>query len=131
MKDNEIALKFSEKWIKDRMTLPSADGGTYELYIIEMPNEEGDDIEPKRTFTVPVSRVHQDQDKEYLKYTYLLKERQYRVMRAEYDRENRASRVIETCTMSAEDIKAVFDRYRDRKRKNFENQFIPEEKKEN
>ena len=131
MKDNEIALKFSEKWIKDRMTLPSADGGTYELYIIEMPNEEGDDIEPKRTFTVPVSRVHSDQDKEYLKYTYLLKERQYRVMRAEYDRENRASRVIETCTMSAEDIKAVFDRYRDRKRKNFENQFIPEEKKEN
>ena len=131
MKDNEIALKFSEKWIKDRMTLPSADGGTYELYIIEMPNEEGDDTEPKRTFTVPVSRVHQDQDKEYLKYTYLLKERQYRVMRAEYDRENRASRVIETCTMSAEDIKAVFDKYIDRKRKNFENQFIPEEKKEN
>ena len=131
MKDNEIALKFSEKWIKDRMTLPSADGGTYELYIIEMPNEEGDDTEHKRTFTVPVSRVHQDQDKEYLKYTYLLKERQYRVMRAEYDRENRASRVIETCTMSAEDIKAVFDRYRDRKRKNFESQFIPEEKKEN
>ena len=131
MKDNEIALKFSEKWIKDRMTLPSADGGTYELYIIEMPNEEGDDTEPKRTFTVPVSRVYPDQDKEYLKYTYLLKERQYRVMRAEYDRENRASRVIETCTMSAEDIKAVFDRYRDRKRKNFESQFIPEEKKEN
>ena len=131
MKDNEIALKFSEKWIKDRMTLPSADGGTYELYIIERPNEEGDDTELKRTFTVPVSRVHPDQDKEYLKYTYLLKERQYRVMRAEYDRENRASRVIETCTMSAEDIKAVFDRYRDRKRKNFENQFIPEEKKEN
>ena len=131
MKDNEIALKFSEKWIKDRMTLPSADGGTYELYIIEMPNEEGDETEPKRTFTVPVSRVYSDQDKEYLKYTYLLKERQYRVMRAEYDRENRASRVIEICTMSAEDIKAVFDRYRDRKRKNFENQFIPEEKKEN
>ena len=52
-------------------------------------------------------------------------------MRAEYDRDNKASRVIETCTMSAEEIKAVFDRYRDRKRKNFESQFIPEEKKEN
>lgn len=130
MKDNEIALSFSEKFIKDKMTLPSADGGTYDLYIIEMPNEEGDDTEPKRTFTVPVSSVRTDNKYDYIKYTYLRKERQYRVLRAEYDKEQKASRVLETCTMSAEDIKAVFDRYRDRKRKNFEKQLSIEEKKE-
>ena len=67
MKDNEIALRFSEKFIKGKMTLPSVDGGTYDMYIIEMPNEEGDDTEFKRTFTVPVKGVYDDNKYKYIK----------------------------------------------------------------
>ena len=131
MKDNEIALRFSEKFIKGKMTLPSVDGGTYDMYIIEMPNEEGDDTEFKRTFTVPVKGVYDDNKYKYIKYTYLLKERHYKVIRAEFYDDFRVKNQHESTLMSAEEIKAVFDRYRDRKRKNFESQFIPEEKKEN
>ena len=127
MNDKEIDLTFSKNWIKDKLTLPASDGGTYDLYIIEMPNEEGDETEPKRTFTVPVNRVFDSKYHEDLKYTYLAKERQYKIIRAEYDKENRAQRVFEACMMSAEEIKAVFTRYRDRKRKDYENSEVSQE----
>ena len=120
MKDDEIALSFTKSFIRDKLTLPSPKGGTYDLYIIEMPDEEGDEHEIKRTFTVPESRLKTDRKYNYIRYTYLKKEGLYRVMRSIYDEEARSTRVEETCQMTGQEIADVFNRYRDRKRKEFE-----------
>ena len=39
MKDDEIAVSFSMSFIRDRLTLPSTEGGSYDLFIIEMPDQ--------------------------------------------------------------------------------------------
>ena len=121
MKENEVAISFSESFIRDKLTLPSTNGGSYELYIIEMPDEENDIHDIKRTFTVPVRFLYTDSKYSNIRYTYLLKDKYYRVMRAMYDSENRVSRCMETNQMTGQEIADVFKRYRDRKRKEFEN----------
>ena len=130
MKDDEIALSFSESFIRDRLTLPSVEGGSYDLYIIEMPDEEGDIHEIKRTFTVPVSRLKTDGKHGFIKYTYLKKDGFYRVMRCLYDKNARSTRVEENFQMTGQEIADVFRRYRERKTKQFEGTLTPEEKKE-
>ena len=130
MKDDEIALSFSKSFIRDTMTLPSSEGGSYDLYIIEMPDEEGDEHEIKRTFTVPVSRLKTDRKYEFIRYTYLKKDRLYRVMRSLYDENARSTRVEENIQMTGQEIADVFRRYRERKTKQFEEALTPEEKKE-
>ena len=129
MKDDELALSFSKTFIRDKLTIPSSEGGSYELYIIEMPDEEGDEHEIKRTFTVPVSKLRTDKKYEFIRYTYLKKDRQYRVMRSLYDEEQRSTRVEETCQMTGQEIADVFNRYRDRKRKEAENKLTPDDQK--
>ena len=130
MKDDEIALSFSESFIRNKLTLPSVEGGSYDLYIIEMPDEEGDEHIIKRTFTVPESKLRPDKKYEHIKYTYLKKDRRYRVMRSLYDENSRSTRVEETCEMTGQEIADVFNRYRSRKRKDFEKNFVQKEKKE-
>ena len=125
MKDDEIALSFSKSFIRDLITMPSADGGSYKLYIIEMPDEEDDVHEIKRTFTVPEEKLKTDRKYDYIKYTYLKKNRQYRIMRTRYDENARVQRVLETCHMTGQEIADVFSRYRDRKRKQFEETLKP------
>ena len=120
MKDDEIALSFSKSFIRDRITLPSSNGGSYDLYIIEMPDEEGDEHEIKRTFTVPESRLKTDKKYDYIRYTYLKKDGLYRVMRSRYDENARSTRVEETFQMTGQEIADVYARHRDRKRKEFE-----------
>ena len=131
MKDDEIALSFSKNFIrKERIPMTSGTGDSYELLVIEMPDEEGEKHEIKRTFTVPVSRVYTDKKHEFVRYTYLKKEGQYRVMRSLYDKEARLARVEETCQMSGQEIADVFNRYRERKRKEFEKTLTPDDQKE-
>ncbi|MBR4462396.1 MAG: hypothetical protein IKS51_07445 [Erysipelotrichaceae bacterium] len=130
MKDDEIAVSFSKSFIRDRLTLPSTEGGSYDLFIIEMPDEEGDERKIKRTFTVPESRLKTDKKYEYIRYTYLKKDRLYRVMRALYDENARSTRVEETFEMTGQEIHDVFNRYRNRKRQEFERKFESQETKE-
>ncbi len=130
MKDGEIALSFSESFIRDRLTLPSTEGGSYDLFIIEMPDEEGDVHEIKRTFTVPVSRLKTDKEHEFIKYTYLKKDGFYRVMRCLYDKNARSTRVEENFQMTGQEIADVFKRYGERKTRQVEKAFTPKEKKE-
>ena len=130
MKDDEIALSFSKSFIRDTMTLPSSEGGTYELYIIEMPDEEGDEHEIKRTFTVPVSRLKTDKKHDFIRYTYLKKDRLYRVMRSHYDENARSTRVEESMQMTGQEIAEVFARYRERKSREFEKSLDPDGEKE-
>ena len=120
MKEEEVSISFNQSFIRERVTLPSADGGSYELYIIEMPDEEGDKHEIKRTFTVPASRLHTDRKYDYIKFVYLLKDKNYRVMRALYDSDYRARRVESDFHMTGQEIADVFQRYRDRKKKKLE-----------
>ncbi len=130
MKEDDVAVSFYESFIRNKLTLPSSEGGSYELYIIEMPDEEGDEHEIKRTFTVPVSKLRTDKKYEFIRYTYLKKDRQYRVMRSLYDEEQRSTRVEETCQMTGQEIADVFSRFRDRKRKEAENKLTPDDQKE-
>ena len=130
VKENEIALRFSKSFIRDRILVPSSEGGSYELYIIEMPDEDGDEHEIKRTFTAPVSKVYTDKKHDFMRYTYLEKDGLYRVMRSLYDEEQRSTRVEETCQMTGQEIADVFNRYRDRKRKEAENKLTPDDQKE-
>ena len=130
MKDDEIAVSFSMSFIRDRLTLPSTEGGSYDLFIIEMPDEEGDEREIKRTFTVPESRLKTDKKYNYIRYTYLKKDRLYRVMRALYDENARSTRVEETFEMTGQEIHDVFSRYRNRNRQEFEKKFESQKTKE-
>ncbi len=130
MKEDDVAVSFYESFIRNKLTLPSSEGGSYELYIIEMPDEEGDEHEIKRTFTVPTSKLRTDKKYEFIRYTYLKKDRQYRVMRSLYDEEQRSTRVEETCQMTGQEIADVFSRFRDRKRKEAENKLTPDDQKE-
>ncbi len=130
MKDNEIALSFSKSFIRDRLTLPSQEGGSYDLYIVEMPDEVGDEHEIKRTFTVPESKMNIDKKHDFIRYTYLKKDGLYRVMRSLYDKDARSTRVEETFEMTGQEIADVFERYRDRKRKKFEKSLTPDDQKE-
>ena len=127
MKENEVALSFYKSFVREKIKLPSVDGGTYELYIIEMPDEEGEEQEIRRTFTIPVPYLHTDREHSYIKYTYLKKDKLYRVMRASYDSEQRVTRCLENTQMSGKQIAAVFERYRKRKRKEFEQSFEAQE----
>ena len=129
MKENEVAISFSESFIRDKLTLPSVDGGSFELYIIEMPDEEGEDQEIKRTFTVPVKYLYTDSKHSFIRFTYLLKDKYYRVMRAMYDSENRVTRCMETNQMTGQEIADVFKRYRARKSKKFEESLTAKERK--
>ena len=131
MKEDEVAISFLESFIrKERITVPSGDGESFELNVIEMPDEEGDEHEIKRTFTVPVRRVFTDRKYSYVKYTYLKKDKEYKVMRCLYDEEARSKTVEESCMMTGQQIANVFNRYRDRKRKELEKSVTPDNKKE-
>ena len=127
MNEDEVAVSFSKSFIREKVAFPSGDGTTYERYIIEMPDEEGDSHDIRRTFTVPVSYLHTDRKHEYIKYTYLKKDKLYRVMRALYDSDYRTRRVESDEQMTGKQIAAVFERYRDRKRKEFEAKMAAEE----
>ena len=121
MREDEVAISFLESFIrKEKITVPSGDGESFELNVIEMPDEEGDEHEIRRTFTVPVKRVFTDRKYNYVKYTYLKKDKEYRVMRCLYDEEARSRTVEESCTMTGLQIANVFNRFRDRKRKELE-----------
>ena len=127
MNEDEVAVSFSKSFIREKVTFPSGDGTTYERYIIEMPDEEGDSHEIRRTFTVPVSYLHTDRKYEYIKYTYLKKDKYYRVMRALYDSDYRTRRVESDEQMTGKQIAAVFDRCRDRKGKELDAKMAAEE----
>ena len=131
MKEDEVAISFLESFIrKERITVPSGDGDSYELNVIEMPDEEGDEHEIKRTFTVPMRRVFTDRKYSYVKYTYLKKDKEYRVMRCIYDEEARSRTVEESYMMTGQQIANVFNRYRDRKRKEQEKKMTSDSQKE-
>ena len=74
--------------------------------------------------------VHTDRKYEYIKYTYLKKDRFYRVMRALYDSDYRTRRVESDEQMTGKQIADVFERYRDRRRKELEAKLTAEEKGE-
>ena len=131
MKEEEVSISFNQSFIRERVTLPSADGGSYELYIIEMPDEVGDEHEIKRTFTVPVSRLYTDRKYDYIKFVYLLKDKNYRVMRALYDSDYRARRVESDFHMTGQEIADVFHRYRERRRKELEKTVTADPAREN
>ena len=86
--------------------------------------------ELKRTFTVPVSRGYTDRKYSYVKYTYLKKDKEYKVMRCLFDEDARSKTVEESYTMTGQQIANVFNRYRDRKRKEQEKSFMPDGRKE-
>ena len=130
MNEDEVAVSFSKSFIREKVSFPSGDGTSYERYVIEMPDEEGDRHEIRRTFTVPVSYLHTDRKYEYIKYTYLKKDRLYRVMRALYDSDYRTRRVESDEQMTGKQIAEVFERYRDRRRKELEAKLTAEEKGE-
>ena len=131
MREDEVAISFLESFIrKERITVPTGDGESFELNVIEMPDEEGDEHEIKRTFTVPVSRVYTDRKYSYVKYTYLKKDKEYKVMRCLFDEDARSKTVEESYTMTGQQIANVFNRYRDRKRKEQEKSFMPDGRKE-
>ena len=131
MKEDEVAISFLESFIREeRITVPSGSGESFELNVIEMPDEEGDEHEIKRTFTVPVRRVFTDRKYSYVKYTYLKKDKEYKVMRCLYDEEARSKTVEESCMMTGQQIANVFNRYRDRKRKELEKSVTPDGNKE-
>ena len=131
MREDEVAISFLESFIrKERITVPTGDGESFELNVIEMPDEEGDEHEIKRTFTVPVSRVYTDRKYSYVKYTYLKKDKEYKVMRCLFDEDARSKTVEESYTMTGQQIANVFNRYRDRKRKEQEKSFMPDSRKE-
>ncbi len=125
MKDDEIALSFYKSFIRTRLRIPSVDGGSYEFYIIEMPDDENDVHEIKRSFTVPVSKLKNDKRDKNIKFTYLKKDREYRVMRSLYDENSRSTRVEETGLMTGQQIADVFRMFRNRQREKFEEKFIP------
>ena len=131
MKENEVAISFNESYVRDKIAVPSADGGSYELYIIEMPDEEGDKKENRRTFTVPVSRLYTDKKKSYIKFVYLLKDKKYRVLRAKYDSEARTTRVDEVIMMTGQDIKDVFIRHYENQKKLREKSVTPKKEEGN
>ena len=131
MREDEVAISFLESFIrKEKITVPAGDGESFELNVIEMPDEEGDEHEIRRTFTVPVKRVFTDRKYSYVKYTYLKKDREYKVMRCLYDEDARSRKVEESYTMTGQQIANVFNRYRDRKRKEQEESFMPVTRKE-
>ena len=131
MREDEVAISFLENFIrKEKITVPSGDGESFELNVIEMPDEEGDEHEIRRTFTVPVKRVFTDRKYNYVKYTYLKKDKEYRVMRCLYDEEARSRTVEESCTMTGQQIANVFNRFRDRKRKELEKPATADSQKE-
>lgn len=129
MKDDEIALSFSKSFIRTKIPMKAGDGKEYQLYIIEMPDEENDQQDIKRTFTVEESRLGTDRKYDYIKYTYLKKDRHYRVMRSRYDENSKTVIVKETSEMTGQEIADVFARYRSRKRKEFEDQLKPEQER--
>ena len=129
MNEDEVAVSFYQSFIREKVAFPSGDGTTYERYIIEMPDEEGEHHEIRRTFTVPVTYLHTDKKYEYIKYTYLKKDRLYRVMRALYDSDYRTRRVESDEQMTGKQIAEVFERYRNRKSRELKERFMPEEDK--
>ena len=127
MKDDEIALSFSKSFIRTKIPMKAGDGKEYQLYIIEMPDEDNDQQDIKRTFTVEESRLGTDRKHDYIKFTYLKKDRHYRVMRSKYDEKSKTVIVKETTEMTGQEIADVFARYHSRKRKEFEDKLKPEQ----
>ena len=127
MNEDEVAVSFSKSFIREKVTFPSGDGTTYERYIIEMPDEERDSHEIRRTFTVPVQYLHTDYVFKDIRYTYLKKDRYYRVMRALYDSDYRTRRVESDERMTGKQIAAVFERCSGRKGKEPEAKMASEE----
>ena len=124
---NEITIYFSKNWIRTILDMPSANGETYRLCIIEMPDDEGKEQKTKRTFTQYESNIETDEKNEYIRRTKLIKNGKYRVQRADYDRETKVRKILEQHEMSGQEIADVFRRYSERKRKELENSFIPKD----
>ncbi len=116
--NKEITLLFSKNWIVKTIDMPSTNGETYRLCILEMPDDEGKEQKTKRTFTVYESRIETIDNSDYMRKTKLLKNGMYRVQRAEYSREERTRRILEQCEMTGQQIVDAFAGYRERREKN-------------
>ena len=129
-KDDEITLYFSKSWIVKTIVLNSADGTPYKLCIIEMPDDEGNEWEVKRTFTVPEYLIEEDKIYDFKRKTNLKKNKPYRILRAKYDKEARVTRVLENTTLTGQEIHDVFYRYGQRKDKELKKALTPDKHKE-
>lgn len=127
MNENEVSISFFKSSIKGKISMKTGKGEEYKLYVIEIPDDEENIQNHKRTFTVPEYRLKTDKKRDYVKYTYLQKDRNYRVIRAEYDSDNRVNRCLEDGMMTGQQIANIFEKNRKREKKELEESFKPKE----
>ena len=132
VKENEIALNFSEKFLLEGIyEIPSPKGGTYDAYGIVIPDEDYSENDVKRVFLVNVRFVHKSKNPktgeiENGRYTFLLRDHEYPINYADGFTEDGQYILKKSYErMPGEEIVESFKRYRAALARKFEQKFIP------
>lgn len=114
MKENEVAVRFYEGFIsKENVTLKEGDKSV-KMVRVKMPNDDPDDSQVRRSFIVRESSVGTDTKNPHMKYVYLNKDSEYRVVRKNFDPETKKSEILEDIKMTGQAISDIFKADRDR-----------------
>lgn len=70
-KDNEIALRFIDRYIIGKIKYPTETEKDKYFYVVRIPNLAGDNPYRQRTFTIDSSIVHTDKKREFKKFAYI------------------------------------------------------------
>ena len=132
MKDDKIALNFSEKFILEGIyEIPSPKGGTFDAYGIIIPDKDYDENGVKRILLVNVKYVYRSAKFKNGRYTYLLEEHEYPICYTDgFTEDGKYILTRSQEKMTGLEIVESFRRYRAGLRKTFEDRFIPKKEEE-
>lgn len=115
MKENEVAVRFYQGFItKENIVVKDIDGKDVKLARVKIPNDDPNDKQPRRSFACRESLIGTDLKNPNMRYVYLKKDKEYRVIRKNFDAETKKSEIIEDIKMTGQAIADTFQTERDR-----------------
>ena len=113
-KKEDIAVRFYEGYVsKEIINFKNKDGSKIKLARVKMPNDPGDE-RVRRSFLVKESAIGTDIKNQHMRYVYLPKDVEFKVVRRNFDPETKKSEILTEEKMTGQQIADVFDKERDR-----------------
>lgn len=113
-KREDVAVRFYEGMISKEIVNFKKGDSTIKMKRIKLPNDDPTDSQVRRSFLVKESAIGTDLKNPHMKYVYLGKDAEYKVVRKNFDPETKKAEILEESKMTGQAIADTFKAERDR-----------------